>query len=116
MTKKFALFAFNGDPMCFIHVVLNALDLNDKGFDVKIVVEGSACKIAEEFGNEKNPVYPLFKKVKDLELIHCFCRACSNKMGTLETVKKLGFPTCNEMKGHPSMAKYIKNGYSIITF
>ena len=27
MKKKYALFAFNGDPMCFIHVILNALDL-----------------------------------------------------------------------------------------
>ena len=25
--KKVALFAFNGDSMCFIHVLLNALDL-----------------------------------------------------------------------------------------
>jgi hypothetical protein len=26
--KKFALFVFNGDPICFIHVLLNALDMN----------------------------------------------------------------------------------------
>ena len=25
--KKIALFVFNGDPMCFIHVLLNALGL-----------------------------------------------------------------------------------------
>jgi hypothetical protein len=25
--NKFALFVFNGDPMCFIHVLLNALDM-----------------------------------------------------------------------------------------
>ena len=25
--KKFALFVFNGDPMCFIHVLLNVLDM-----------------------------------------------------------------------------------------
>ncbi len=28
--KKFALFAFNGDSVCFIHVLLNALDRKAK--------------------------------------------------------------------------------------
>ncbi len=30
--KKFALFVYNGDPMCFIHVLLNALDIKAKGY------------------------------------------------------------------------------------
>ena len=28
--KKVVLFAFNADVMCFIHVLLNALDMKDK--------------------------------------------------------------------------------------
>ncbi len=48
--KKLALFAFNGDPMCFIHILLNALDMKEKGFDGKIIIEGSATKLIHEFG------------------------------------------------------------------
>lgn len=116
MAKKFALFAFNGDSMCFIHVLLNALDLNEKGFEVKVIIEGSATKLAKEFDNEDNPMYSLYKRVKDLGLLDCFCKACSNKMGSLSKVEDLGLPTCSEMKGHPSMGKYIEDGYTIITF
>jgi len=29
--KKVALFAFNGELMCFVHVLLNALEMKDKG-------------------------------------------------------------------------------------
>jgi len=29
--KKVAMFVFNGDPICFIHVLLNALDMKAKG-------------------------------------------------------------------------------------
>jgi hypothetical protein len=116
MKKKFVLYAFNGDPMCFIHVILNALDMHEKGYDIKVVVEGSATKLVKEFENESNPLYNLYKKLNDLDLIDCFCKACSNKMGSLEKVKELGFPTCDEMMGHPSMAKYINQGYKIITF
>ncbi len=116
MSGKYALFAFNGDPMCFIHVILNVLDLNVKGHEVKVIVEGSACKLAEEFENERNPFYNLYLKLKESGLIDCFCKVCSNKMGSLKIVEELGFPTCSEMMGHPSMGKYIEQGYSIITF
>lgn len=33
--KKIGLFAFNGEPMCFVHVLLNALDMKDKEIDAK---------------------------------------------------------------------------------
>jgi hypothetical protein len=113
---KYALFAFNGDPLCFIHVILNALDLNEKGHEVKVVIEGSAVKLAEEFKNEENPMFSLYKKLEDSELIDCFCKACSNKMGSLDEVKEFGFSLCDELNGHPSMGKYIDQGFEIITF
>ena len=116
MSGRFALFAFNGDPMCFIHVILNALDLREKGNEVKVIVEGSATKLANEFDNEDNPFYKLYTRLKESKLIDCFCKACSNKMGSLEKVEELGFDTCAEMMGHPSMSKYIELGYTIITF
>ena len=117
MTKpKFALFAFNGDPMCFVHVILNALDLRERGNEVKVIVEGSATKLAPEFENHNNPFHKLYQQLKESELIDCFCKACSNKMGVLENVEKQKFPTCSEMMGHPRMSKYLELGYTIITF
>ena len=114
--KKFALFAFNGDPMCFIHVIINALEMLGKGYDVKVIVEGSATKLAHEFENKSNPFYKQYTDLKNSGLIDCFCKACSNKMGSLEDVQRIGFPTCSELMGHPSMARYIEQGYTIITF
>ncbi len=116
MAEKFALFAFNGDPMCFIHVILNALDLKQKGHEVKVIVEGSATKLADQFQNKENPFFDQYNKLQNSGLIDCFCKACSNKMGSLEMVDKLGFQTCAELMGHPSMGKYIEQGFTIITF
>jgi hypothetical protein len=53
--KKFALFVFNGDPMCFIHVLLNALDMSEKGYEAKIIIEGAATKLVPEL--EKKPIH-----------------------------------------------------------
>lgn len=127
--RKFALFAFNGDPMCFVHVLLHALDLREKGYETKLVIEGSATRLVKllpggsglaDFA-EKNPgmhkmLSELFLKVKEARLIDCVCRACAKQMGALEDAEKAALPLCAELSGHPSMSRYIEAGYEIISF
>ena len=114
--RKIALFAFNGELMCFVHVLLNALDMQKRGYDVKIVVEGSATKLIPELAKEDSPMFGLYQKAKDSGLIDGACKACSNKMGTLEAVMAQGIRVLDEMTGHPSMARYQDEGFEVITF
>jgi len=114
--KKVALFVYNGDPMCFIHVLLTGPDMNNRGYEVKIIIEGSATKLVPGLSKEDNPMHRLYEKTKGLDLIDGVCKACSNKMGTLETVKAQGLRLLDEMTGHPSMARYLDEGFEIITF
>ena len=114
--KKFALFVFNGDPMCFIHVLLNALDMKGKGYDSKIVIEGSATKLLSDLDRPDNPLHKLWEKVKEAGLVDGVCKACSNKLGTLEAAKEQGLTLLDEMSGHPSMARYRNEGFEVISF
>ncbi|HHD15174.1 MAG TPA: cytoplasmic protein [Euryarchaeota archaeon] len=116
MGKKVALFAFNGDDMCFIHVLLNALDMHDRGYDLKLVIEGSATRLAGELDSDAHPLHDLFTKVKDAGLIDCVCRACSGKMGALNSIEEQGLPLCGPMAGHPSIADYMERGYEVLIF
>jgi len=116
MSKKIALVAFNGEPMCFVHVLLNALDMNEKGYDVKVVIEGSATKQVNQLLDEKDPFSNLYSEVVEKGLIDCVCLACATKMGAIEGIEKQGLPLSNEMKGHPSLVKYIEQGYELLTF
>jgi hypothetical protein len=116
MTKKIALVAFNGDPMCFVHVLLNALDMKARGYDVKVIIEGSATKTANALNDPSAQFAKLYQQVKDQELIDCVCKACAAKMGALPGIEDQGLPLCGEMSGHPSLARYIDLGYQIITF
>jgi len=113
---KAVLFAFNGDPMCFVHVLLNALDMADRGYDVKVVIEGSATKTAVLLNEPTQQFSKFYAQVKERGLIDCVCKACAAKMGALEGIEVQGLPLCAEMVGHPSMAKYIDQGYQVITF
>jgi len=114
--QKTALYAFNGEMMCFVHVLLNALDLNAKGHEVALVIEGSATKLAPELAQPDNPMHGLWTKVRDAGLISAVCRACSQKMGVLQQIEDMGLPLGDDMQGHPGMARYLDNGYRVITF
>lgn len=115
MEKKVAIFAFNGEPMCFVHVLLNTLDMKEKGYDVKLIIEGSATRLVKVFMNPHEPFVGLYEKVKQAGLIECVCRACAAKMGSLKESESQHLPLCLEMSGHPSMATYIEQGYRIVT-
>ncbi|MDY6863710.1 MAG: DsrE family protein [Thermodesulfobacteriota bacterium] len=114
--KKVALFVFREDLMCFIHVLLNALDMKEKGYDIKIVIEGAATKLIPQLSQEGNPMSTQYKKVKEKKLIDGVCRACSTKMKVLKDVEREGLPLADEMHGHPAFSRYINEGYQIINF
>jgi hypothetical protein len=48
MEKKVAVFAFNGETMCFAQTLLNAQDMEEKEYDIKLIIEGSATKQIKE--------------------------------------------------------------------
>ena len=103
--------------MCFAHVLLNALDMSEKGYDIKVIIEGSSTKLIKNFHEEQDfPFRQQYLKVKENNLIDAVCKACATKMGSIEEVKAEGLPIKGEMSGHPSLASYVDDGYSIITF
>lgn len=114
--EKVALFAFNGEMMCFVHVLLNALDLRAKGHQPRIVFEGAAVKLAPELHRESNPFHALYLKAREAGLVAGVCKACSSKLGVLDEVVATGLPLLDDMQGHPSMSGFLERGYRIITF
>lgn len=114
--KKIALFVFNGDPMCFIHVLLNALDMKAKGDEVKIIIEGASVKLITELVKPDNPLNGLWKKSLEQDLVEGVCKACANKLGTLDAAKEQGLTLLDDMSGHPAMSAYQAKGFEIITF
>ncbi len=110
--KKVVFFAFKGEKMCFMHILLNALDLHEKGVETKIVMEGEAVKLIKVLEEANNKLY---LKAKELNLFDSICKACSAQMGVLEYNENCGIPLNGEMQGHPPMSDYVKDGFEIIT-
>jgi hypothetical protein len=102
--------------MCFAHVLLNTLDMKKRGYNVKLVIEGTATRSILELSDSGKPFAGLYASVRESGLIDCVCRACSAKTGTLESAEEQKLPLCDELDGHPSIARYIEEGYEILIF
>ena len=113
---KVAVFAFIGETGCFMHALLNTLDLADRGYEVALVIEGSATKLVPQLREGDTPIGRLFAKVMGAGLLDCVCQACAHQMGTLEEAKDQGLELCSEMSGHPAMGRYMDEGYTVVTF
>ena len=113
--NKTAIFAFKGNPICFVHVLLNAIDLHEKKEEVKIILEGEATGLIVELRKPEQPLHMLYEKAKKLNLIDAVCRACAVKMNALAAAEAENLRIADDMAGHAGMAPYIKQGYEIIT-
>jgi hypothetical protein len=114
--KKIAFFVFNGDPMCFVHVLLNCLDMKEKEYDIKLVIEGASAGLIPKISSLDKPIPDLWEKVKSQNIVDAVCKACAYKLGALDAAKEQNLPLTGDMSGHPSMTSYIEDGYEIITF
>jgi len=114
--NKIIFFAFRGDPMCFIHVLLNGLDLFERGMEGKIIIEGDAVKLIPEMAKPEHFLHQLYRKAREEKIIIGACRACSTKLGVADTIEQEGVELIGEMSGHPAMSDFINRGYTVLTF
>ncbi len=113
--KKVVIFAFQGELMCFAHALLNALDLKKAGFEVKLVIEGSATALIGSLGAKETPFHKQYSAVIEEGILAGVCKACAGKMDSLFEAEKQNLPLLSEMHGHPGFSKWLKEGYEIIS-
>ncbi len=111
--KKYLLYAMREEKMCFMHVLMNAMDLHNKGYEVKIVFEGGSVKLPPVFEEEKNPMY---LKAKETGLIAGVCKACSKVLEVYEDNVATGLPLLDDMNGHAGVRPFIDDGYEVLVF
>ncbi|MBF0224641.1 MAG: hypothetical protein HQK76_04215 [Desulfobacterales bacterium] len=55
--------------MCFVHVLLNGINMNEKGYEIKIIMEGKATSLIKDLIKMEHPLHVLWERAKDLSLI-----------------------------------------------
>ena len=109
--EKVLFYGMTGEKMCFLHVLMNALQLSDTGRDVRIVFEGASVKLVGPLEEEQNPLY---LKAKAKGLIAGICLACSKVMGVYDQNAATGLPLLDDMNGHAGMKPFMDLGFVVI--
>ncbi len=115
MAKKYAIFLFNDDEMCMLHVFLYLRELNERGCEAKLIIEGKATVIPAKYA-EGSIISRHYQEAKERGWIDCICKACSAKMGSLKDAEREGLNVCSDLNGHVSLARYIDEGYEVLVF
>ena len=110
--EKVLFYGMTGEKMCFLHVLMNALQLSEHGRQVQVVFEGASVKLVGLFEEEKNPLY---LKAKEKGVLAGVCLACSKVMGVLETNTASGLPLLDDMNGHAGMKPFLDQGYVVVS-
>lgn len=116
MSGKVLLAAFRGDLLCFVHVLLNALDMEARGLTARILFEGASVTLVAQLAEPAGDFHGLYAKAKAAGLIEGACKACSAKLGALEAVQAEGLTLLGEMNGHPALGRYLNDGWTVLTF
>ena len=109
--KKILFYGMTGEKSCFLHLLMNAVQLYEGGAEVKVIFEGASVKLAAPLTKDQNPV---FMRAKNADLLAGICLACSKIMGVYEENAALGLPMLNDMSGHAGMKPYVDQGYEVI--
>lgn len=98
-----------------LHGLTYGQELYEAGFEVEIYFDGTGTKWIKEFEQTEHPFHPVFKSVKDSGIIKGACGYCSNYFHIGEDIQQVGIPLKEGAKdGHLSLAKHIKEGYTLV--
>lgn len=110
--KKILFYGMTGELMCFNHLLMNAIDMDESGHEVKIIFEGASVKLVPEYEKQENALYT---KAKEKGLIAGACLGCSKALGVYEEVVDSGLELLDDMSGHAGMKKYVEDDYYVIS-
>ena len=99
-----------------LHALLYATELRDKGYKVVLIFDGAGTQWAEEFSNPDSdskilPHYKAFAKTGIEEIV---CDYCAGAYRVKEKLQEREEPLESGYKGHPSIAKWVDQGYQLI--
>lgn len=114
--KKFAIIvhASETEGARALHALLYTQELHEAGHEVKLIFDGAGTVWIKKFEDEQHPHNPLYKAVKKLGVIAGACQYCAGAFGVDNEVNQAGIPFLGDVHGHPSLSKFVEEGFQIL--
>ncbi|MBI2337157.1 MAG: DsrE family protein [Deltaproteobacteria bacterium] len=94
-----------------VHALLYATELKKAGFTVTLIFDGAGTEWAKALINPEHKLHASYRQLQDAGVTEIICDFCSTAFQVREDLKKGKVPLVAEFEGHPSLVKWIKQGY-----
>ena len=91
-----------------------AKELKEAGEEVSILFDGAGTEGLATLADPEHKAHPLLKAVEDR--IAGACHYCSGAFGVRDRLQGLGVRLVGEFDGHPSLRKFLAEGYQVVSF
>lgn len=98
-----------------LHALLYSKELKEHGHDVVLVFDGAGTEWAEEWTNpsSQHKLAPMYRELSKQGLTNIICDFCANAFAA-KKLQEREVPLTAEYQGHPSIAKWVDQGYQIV--
>ncbi|PWI58483.1 DsrE family protein [Sulfoacidibacillus thermotolerans] len=117
MNQKFIIIVHASDTegAKAAHALMYGKELHDAGIQVQMIFDGAGVKsLAGFITNTDRPTHKLYQQLKEAGVITGVCEYCTTAMGVADPVLQSGITALHAINGHPSIAEYIKQGFTPI--
>jgi hypothetical protein len=97
-----------------VNALMTAKEFKENDEDVQIIFDGAGTKWVAELSRPDNRSHGLFESVKDK--VAGACSFCASAFGVKEDVVATGIPLLEEYRQHPSLRRFISEGFEVLTF
>lgn len=99
-----------------VHAFLYAKELKEHGHDVVLIFDGAGTEWAEELSNpeSQSKLKPMYEQLKQADIVEIVCDFCAGAFAVKERLVQRQVPVTAEYAGHPSIAKWVDQGYELI--
>jgi hypothetical protein len=114
MSRKLLFLVFSDEACRQNHALMYAQDLQAKGHEVRVIIEGPATAMFREPS-------ALLVRAKEAGLIAGACRRASGgcaggERNVAGQVRDFGVELLDEMQGHAAIGAFVEQGFELVVF
>lgn len=98
-----------------LHALVYTQELKQGGYNLVLLFDGAGAGWAEAFRDPKNKLHAKYEKLKQMGMTEEICDFCAGAFKVKNKLKTMSDATLiAEFEGHPSLKKWMDQGYQVI--
>lgn len=98
-----------------LHALLYAKELKAGGYPVTLVFDGAGTGWARALRDPKNKLHAKYAELTKLGVVEEICDFCAGAFKVKDGLQRMsGATLVGEFEGHPSLKKWVDQGYQVI--